>query len=156
MEIKAFAEEWGRNNDTLFIFWFEETLQRVLDELNQSSSGPFQLFMAREIAKMHITGKPVVIAEHYPLAEKENELYKKLDLKEVKVWSALDEPLFHRFGGEKIIQLMRQLGMKEEEPVEHNMISKAIRNAQEKIASKITVEQSARSQQDWLAKNFPA
>jgi hypothetical protein len=36
------------------------------------------------------------------------------------------------------------------------MVSKAIRNAQEKIEKKVVVDQSAQSQHDWLEKNFIA
>ncbi len=155
-KLNALAKEWVTNNDTVFVAWFEESLRNLETLMQNSSPVPFHLFMAREVSRMQINGKPVIFIEHYPLAAKEDELFQKLELKEVKVWSALDEPLFHRFGGEKIIQMMKQLGMKEEEPIQHSMISKAIRNAQQKIAAKLTVEQSARSQKDWLTKNLPA
>ncbi len=154
-KFKALAKEWATNNETVFVAWFEESLRNLEALLQNSSPGPFHLLIAREVSRMHTNGKPVIFIEHYPLAAKEDELFQKLELKEVKVWSALDEPLFHRFGGEKIIRMMKQLGMKEEEPIEHSMISKAIRNAQQKIAAKLTVEQSARSQKDWLIKNIP-
>jgi preprotein translocase subunit SecA len=45
--------------------------------------------------------------------------------------------------------------MNEEEAIEHSMISKSIGNAQKKIASKVNIEQSARSQKDWFQKNMP-
>ncbi len=154
IKLNALLNEWEKNKDTVFIFWFEETMRRAEEFLSGSSAGPFQLMMTKEVSKSHISGKPFLFAEHYPLAEKENELYLRLDVKDVRVWSALDEPLFNRFGGEKIMQLMKQLGMKDDEPVENKMISNAIRNAQQKIASKIKFEQSARSQRDWLTKNL--
>ena len=39
-------------------------------------------------------GPMVVFAEHYPLASVEQDLYAKLQLKEVPVLSCLEEPLF--------------------------------------------------------------
>jgi hypothetical protein len=155
-KLKAFAEEWKKNKETVFIFWFDETLREVEAEMAKEITEQPLLFTAREVAASHISGKPVVFAEHYPLPQKENELFERLGLKEVWIWSALNEPLFHRFGGEKIIQMMKAMGMKEDEPVEHAMISKAIRNAQEKIEKKVMLEQTAHSQKDWLQKNFPA
>lgn len=155
-KLKAFAEEWKKNRETVFIFWFDETLRAVETEMAKEITDPPLLFMARAVTAPQLAGKPVVFAEHYPLPQKENELFERLGLKEVRVWSALNEPLFHRFGGEKIIQMMKAMGMKEEEPVEHAMISKAIRNAQEKIEKKLELEQTAHSQEDWLQKNFPA
>jgi preprotein translocase subunit SecA len=77
-----------------------------------------------------------------------------LNLQDVQVWSALDEPLFKHFGSDKIIQMMKQLGMKEDVAIEHNMISKAIQNAQEKISKKVLIDQAASSQEEWLKKNW--
>ena len=150
---KAIEKEVNKNNPLAFIFWFDETLQRAESGLT-NQAGNYTLLTAREATQAHIAGKKVIIAEHYPMQQKENELHLKLGLNEVTYWSALDEPLFLRFGGEKIIQLMKQLGMKEEEAVEHAMISKSIRNAQEKIAAKVSFEQSSRSQKEWIEKNL--
>jgi len=50
---------------------------------------------------------------------------------------------------------MQQLGMKEDEIIEHKMISNAIRKAQDKIEKKLLMEQTAHSQEDWLIKNLP-
>lgn len=79
-----------------------------------------------------------------------------MNVKQVIVFSSLNEPLFKRFGADKIIQVMKQLGMKDDEVIEHSMINKAIQRAQEKIEKKVVVEQSAHSQHDWLEKNFVA
>jgi preprotein translocase subunit SecA len=70
------------------------------------------------------------------LQQKENEFFQKLNLQEAEIWSALDEPLFKHFGSEKIIQMMKQLGMKENEAIENTMISKAILSIQAKISKK--------------------
>ena len=77
-----------------------------------------------------------------------------MNLEKVNVWSALDEPLFQIFGSEKIIQMMKQLGMKENESVQHTMLSKSIQNAQEKIEKKVQVEHTAHSQKDWFEINL--
>lgn len=77
-----------------------------------------------------------------------------MNLETVQVFSSLREPLFQQFGGEKIIQLMKQLGMKEEEVIENAMISKAIKKAQEKIEGKVISELPVRSQLDWIEKNY--
>jgi len=77
-----------------------------------------------------------------------------MNLQTVKVLSSLDEPVFQQFGADKIIQVMQQLGMKEEESIEHKMVTNAIRNMQEKMEKKIQLDQSARSQAEWLQKNY--
>jgi preprotein translocase subunit SecA len=75
-------------------------------------------------------------------------------LNEALIYSALDEPLFKHFGGDKIIQMMKQLGMKEDSMIEHKMVSKAIENAQEKIEKKVIAEQDASSPQKWIERNL--
>lgn len=46
---------------------------------------------------------------------------------------ALEDDLLRIFGGERITGIMEKLGMEDGEPIEHNLISKAIENAQKKV-----------------------
>ncbi len=50
-----------------------------------------------------------------------------------KFFLSLEDDLLRIFGSEKISFIMSKLGMQEGEPIEHNMISKAIENAQKKV-----------------------
>jgi preprotein translocase subunit SecA len=50
--------------------------------------------------------------------------------------------------------MMESLGMKEDEAIEHPMITQSIANAQEKIEAKVSFEQSARSQAEWMDRNL--
>ena len=155
-KLKAMLSQWNSNKNIVFVFWFDESLHQAETWFTGQIAGPVALFTVREATTPQVAGKAVVFAEHYPLRRKEQELFQRLKLEEVIVFSSLKEPLFQRFGSDKIIQMMQQLGMKDDEVMEHNMISKAIRNAQEKIEKKVLLEQLARSQEDWLNKNLPA
>ncbi len=46
---------------------------------------------------------------------------------------ALEDDLLRIFGGERITGVMERLGMEEGQPIEHNLISRAIENAQAKV-----------------------
>ncbi|MFC1798756.1 preprotein translocase subunit SecA [Thermodesulfobacteriota bacterium] len=46
---------------------------------------------------------------------------------------ALEDDLLRIFGGERITAVMEKLGMEEGQPIEHNLISRAIENAQAKV-----------------------
>jgi hypothetical protein len=153
-KLQALINEWKKNPDIVFIFWFDESLRQIESFFTGQSLAPIVLLTARETNTSHLSGKKIILVEHYPLSQKENEFFQKLKLQEAEVWSALDEPLFKHFGSEKIIQMMKQLGMKEDEAIEHPMISKAIHNAQEKISKKIIIDQASHSQNDWLQKNL--
>ena len=50
-----------------------------------------------------------------------------------RFYLALDDDLLRIFGGERITGIMEKLGMEEGEPIEHNLISRAIENAQAKV-----------------------
>ncbi|MEI7471061.1 MAG: hypothetical protein WCJ85_02315 [Chitinophagaceae bacterium] len=96
----------------------------------------------------------LAMLEHHPMQEKETVLLPDNFIGQVNVFSALDEPMFKQFGSEKMIGLIKLLGMKESEAIEHPLVSKSIAKAQDKIAAQVVFEQSADSQQEWLKKNF--
>jgi preprotein translocase subunit SecA len=50
-----------------------------------------------------------------------------------RFYLALEDDLLRIFGGERITSIMSKLGMEEGEPIEHNLLSKAIENAQTKV-----------------------
>ncbi len=50
-----------------------------------------------------------------------------------RFYLALEDDLLRIFGGDRITGIMDKLGMQEGEPIEHNLISKAIENAQRKV-----------------------
>ena len=50
-----------------------------------------------------------------------------------RFYMALEDDLLRIFGGERITGIMEKLGMKEGEPIEHGLISRAIENAQSKV-----------------------
>ena len=81
-------------------------------------------------------------------------MIKNWDAEKIIVFSAMDEPIFKHFGSDKLIPLMKMMGMKEDEVIEHNMVSKSIIKGQEKIGEQVTLEQSAGSQEEWMRKNI--
>ena len=50
-----------------------------------------------------------------------------------RFYLSLDDDLLRIFGGEMIGKVMDKLGIDDGQPIEHNMISKAIENAQQKV-----------------------
>jgi hypothetical protein len=139
------------NTDCLFIAWFDET-RSVLQQLASSMNASVKIILARSADAAQTQGRMVVFLEHYPLAKVEQDLFLRLNLREVPILSSLDEPLFMKFGGEKTIDLMKNLGMKEDEVIGHTMITKAIRRAQESM-EKMGIDHQAASQREWFAGN---
>ncbi|MFQ5673617.1 MAG: preprotein translocase subunit SecA [Nitrospinales bacterium] len=50
-----------------------------------------------------------------------------------RFYLSLEDDLLRIFGSEKISGMMEKLGMEEGQPIEHNMVSKAVANAQRKV-----------------------
>ncbi len=134
----------------IFVVWFDETYAE-LGHLLEQRQYPAKVVMYRQANAAHAAD--YVFAEHYPLAIKEQELFARLNLTNVIILSGLDEPLFKHFGSDKIVGLLSTLGMKEDEVIEHKMITASIINAQEKLAKHVLIDNTARSQGEWMEKN---
>jgi preprotein translocase subunit SecA len=52
-----------------------------------------------------------------------------------RFYLSLEDDLLRIFGSDRLSSIMDRLGMEEDEPIEHSMISKAIENAQRKVES---------------------
>ena len=140
--------------DTIFICWFAETLKNFKAAFTAAGVEDSKLMDAKLVHSAMLQNKIPVFAEHYPLHEKELALVAHWPVQKIAVYSAMDEPLFTHLGSEKMLPLMKLLGMKEDEVIEHSFVSKSIIKGQAKIAAAVTLEQPANSQGEWLEKNF--
>jgi len=50
-----------------------------------------------------------------------------------RFYLSLEDDLLRIFGAEKISSIMDRIGIEENQPIEHRMISKAIENAQKRV-----------------------
>jgi hypothetical protein len=141
------------NPNTIFIAWFDDSIAELENHLAKDNIQT-SIVKARTANRSQIKESQVIFIEHYPMKSKEDHFLEQLSLKEAVFLTALDEPLLKYFGGEKLIKMMESLGMKDDEPIEHKMITQSIANAQEKIEAKISIEQSTRSQAQWMERNL--
>ena len=72
----------------------------------------------------------------------------------VTYYLGLDEPLFKLFGSERIVELLKRMGTKDEETISHPMVDKSIERAQMKLEKHhddyVNVTSS---QEDWMEAN---
>ncbi|MCW5909967.1 MAG: hypothetical protein KIT62_02775 [Cyclobacteriaceae bacterium] len=94
---------------------------------------------------------------HYPLPSKENTLLEKIragiPTASIVFYSSLDEPSFKMFGGERLTNMMNNMGMKEDEAIEHRMVTASMKRAREKVESMVRNELPAASGAEWFSKN---
>ncbi len=153
-KMSACAELAKKEPNHVFICWFADTAVTFKAFFGQQGLDENRITEAHFLHGAKLENKTPVFVEHYPLHTKESELIKNWGCTNILVYSAMDEPLFKHFGSEKLVPLMKMLGMKEDEVIEHSMVSKSIIKGQEKIAQQVTLEQSAASQEEWMRKNI--
>lgn len=152
-KMNACAELAKKEPDHLFICWFPETAVRFREFFRQQGLDEDLVLETRHVHTSKLQDKKPIFVEHYPLHAKETELIKNWDKENILVFSALDEPLFKHFGSDKLIPMIKLLGMKEDEAIEHSMVTRSILKGQEKIAELVSLEQPANSQAEWMEKN---
>jgi hypothetical protein len=153
-KLAVLLHAWQQAPQSVIVCWFEDSLDKISAYMNENSREPVPVLLMRDALTAQRGGRSPIFAEHYPLRSKEVTAYQAMQIEKAVVYSSLREPLFRQFGGDKIIHIMQQLGMKDTELIEHSMISNSIKKAQEKIEQKTTLDQSARSQEEWIEKNY--
>lgn len=102
----------------------------------------------------------IIVIERYPVPAPDQRIERFADSLhghvELEFHGALDEPLFRLFGGDRLMGVLSQLGLKEDECIEHTVINSSIRRAQEKLAELVLVESTADSMEEWLERNAPS
>jgi preprotein translocase subunit SecA len=68
---------------------------------------------------------------------------------------SLDDDLIGAFAGDWVKNLLKQLGMKEDEALESQMVSRRIRKAQQVIEGRVCGSLYAESAAEWLSRNCP-
>jgi len=68
---------------------------------------------------------------------------------------SLEDPVMRIFAGDWVQNVLKQLGMKENESIESQMVSRRIKQAQQKIEGRTFGSSEAESAERWLEKNCP-
>lgn len=137
----------------VLLAWFPESQLRWQSVLEQTGISR-QVMLARSTSALQLANKTIILLEHYPIASKEETFLQSLQQQEIYVLGSLDEPIFSQFGGERIIDMMRRMGIREDEPVQHKLITQSLQNAQRKLEKKVTMEQTSHSMKEWFVKNI--
>lgn len=137
----------------------EHDATKILGTLFLVESSFFKSPSAAEmISKISAKGqKYVLIFGHYPLPDKETKWLQKIQpLPKMKItfYSSLEDAAFKPFNGDRMIDLMEKMGMKEDEAIEHTMVTKSMERARQKIQEEVLVEQEASSEAEWFQKNL--
>jgi len=98
----------------------------------------------------------ILLPGHYPLLSVEEKLLTKLaGMGYLKFTFCLsfDDPTLKLFTAHNILPLLEKLGLDEHEAIEHDMVSRSLKNARKKIEGKVKTEIKAKSMKEWFALN---
>ena len=99
-----------------------------------------------------------IVSEHHPLYECDEALLSLMSTlpcrSRIRFHSALDEPLLKMFGAEKVLDVLKRLGLDERQYISHSLISSAIEKAQKKIKDKTIGNQRVDSMDEWFHYNL--
>ncbi len=159
----AIVREAGKGPVVIYAF-FEATLERVRQALLAAGRTPgADLVLVRaDRPARGPEGAAILVAERHPLPVANRNLLARLAGDHPGVvpvfFTALDDGLMQRFSGDRTANLMRQLGLSADEPVEHTFVSKALANAREKVAQKAgpaaELDLTAPSMEAWLDRHI--
>lgn len=90
-----------------------------------------------EIVQKELGGLKIIGTERHESRRIDNQLRGRAgrqgDPGESRFYISLEDELMRLFGSERVMKIVDTLGMDEDEPIEHKMLSKAIENAQKKV-----------------------
>ena len=140
-------------------------LERIADQLE--SDVPVQAVLASNLSKdlaasLNLDDTSVIdliVGERHPLSSVDERLIAFADELPCRCRMthhlSLDDPVMEVFADPWVQNLLRKLGMSEDEAIESQMVTKRISQAQKKIEQKSHAPLDAESARDWMERNCP-
>jgi len=101
----------------------------------------------------------LIVAERHPLLTVDDKLMQFAQELPCRCRLAhhlsLEDPLLRHYGGESLQGMLKALGMKENEAIESNMVSRRVKGVQKKIQAQALGDSDANSATEWMEKNMP-
>lgn len=152
--------------EVFILYYFNSTLDRLQAIEGVSGSN---LVKAEKLLNDIATRNPLrtknspvfLFAEHFPDWKHEHSIMLEIEQlcegkgPSIGFYAGLDEPMMRLFGAERIISLVKRMGLKEDEAISHGMVTQSIERAQKKISEKVPSPVSAHSQEEWVKINLP-
>ncbi|HHV07764.1 MAG TPA: preprotein translocase subunit SecA [Firmicutes bacterium] len=111
----------------------EETYESVLKEMKEQCAAEHDQVVAK--GGLHIIG-----TERHEARRIDNQLRgrsgRQGDPGSSRFYLSLEDDLLRLFGGESISGVMERLGLEEDQPIEHGLLSRAVENAQRKVEAR--------------------
>jgi hypothetical protein len=164
------AEERSKSETIaiLLVAHFPDVLARIKEIANRKTwDVPSEVVPAKNLHTRLAAGLnldtsaiiDVIIAERHPLSSVDDRLEEFADELPCRCrfsrHISLEDAVMKVFAGDWVKNMLKQLGMKEDEAIVSQMVSRRIRQAQQKIEKRTFGSLEAESAAKWLEKNCP-
>lgn len=129
--------------------WFNQTIEQAEAALAHLNNAP-AVRHGSAFAAASAEGATVIMLEHYPLYAREAAVLEATEPAEVLVLMALNDPLLLAFGGGNMAAMMERMGLQPGETIEHALIGRSIKRAQDRLAQSVTIDKTAQSAEEWF------
>jgi SecA-like ATPase subunit of protein translocation complex len=100
----------------------------------------------------------VIVLERHILREHDNRVVEFAEglggKAEVTYHTSLDDPLMKLFAGDWVREMLRRLGIHEDEPITSALISRRMQAARARVAQRIASDHDADSAEEWIERNW--
>lgn len=163
-------KDWLTQGPVLLLYFFDQTQTEVIDLLNamklsyttgiNENNGGLRLISAHQLEHLPKTqNAKAVIIELHPSAKisaKAESLIAAAGINDTTIFVAIDEAFPKAFGGDRIGELLENMGATQNDSFTNKMIIKSFRTMQEKIDQLHPTPHDIRtSVEDWLEKHKP-
>ncbi|MEM8893154.1 MAG: hypothetical protein AAGC88_01170 [Bacteroidota bacterium] len=151
------------------IYFFDQTKSELMqlgsalnipmsEEITMLSSPGYVLLTGQDFnSEQTVIADRVIFMEAHPIASVQRaagDEFIMSDINTITCYVGLDEALFQVFGGSRLANVISKLGVQEDEPIIHTMVSKSIERAQKKLEKDYPFWTNIiSSQEDWLKEN---
>ncbi|WP_321326676.1 preprotein translocase subunit SecA [Thiomicrorhabdus sp.] len=127
----------GRGTDIVLGGNLELELSELKNPTEQQIEQVKEAWKKRHEQVLNSGGLKVIGSERHESRRIDNQLRgrsgRQGDVGSTRFYLSLDDDLMRRFASEKVKSMMKRLGMKSEEAIEHKMVSKSIERAQKQV-----------------------
>jgi hypothetical protein len=166
---RAALERLGQDALVLVVAHFSSTLAELRQAFEAAGQADSRLVLlpAEALAGLPSVGTDpgrslpisLIVAERHPLRSKDQALAEFAESLpppcRLGFHVSLQDPMMRLFAGVWVGDMLRRMGMKEDQAIESRMVSRRVARAQRKIAAKASDDRPAAAAAEWLRLNCP-
>ncbi len=139
----------GSNPGATLIAWSSLTFDRFQKYLNEENGLAVEIMMAGLTMPNRMKGREICFLEHHLFLKKEIEMLQSWKCEKAVFLNSLTDPVFYTLNPDRILLLMEKMGMEENELIEHAMVTKSIKRAQQKMEKERMLPEMSPAVKDW-------